>query len=320
MKTKLLPFLLLVLVFLSAQEIRCASVNEFPVFEDSLRHISYKLFHCKTDESRKKFNDQFLTLLEQTLKVENAYAYPFDSLTDIGRLTAPDGTFRMFTWNVPNNDGTQMYYNLLLRINPKSKKTELFKLDDKSAEIKNPESQMLDYKKWYGCLYYKIIQNKAGKTTYYTLLGWDSNNNQTWKKLIDVLWFDKEGIPKFGEPIFQIGKLPKKRIIFEFRAEMIMALKYNEDKHMIIFDNIAPESPEAKGIYENYVMDGSYNAFVFKKGKWNYIEDVNALNPKTKNDAFYNDPKAEPDKKTPQKLGPAPKSKKTTDSKTGGQK
>jgi hypothetical protein len=280
-----------------------------PVYEDSLRQLAKKVFHSKTDETKLLFNARFLTLLEKTLKLEEAFDYPFDSIKDMGRLHAPDGSFNIFNWNIPREDGTQQYFGFIQHKNVKTKQTDLFTLQDKSAEIKNAEMQSLDCKKWFGALYYQIIENKAGKTTYYTLLGWDGNNNLTWKKLIEVLYFDKDGVPHFGEAIFHMGKLPKKRIIFEFRAEMIMALRYNEEKKMIIFDNLVPEAPEGKGIYETYVMDGSYNGLVFKKGLWQFQEDVNALNPKTKNDNFYEDPRAVNDKKGSNTLGPASKKK-----------
>jgi len=278
-------------------------------YEDSLRILAPKVFHSKTDELRKKANEHYLSMLQDALKLDNSFAYPFDSLSDIGRLKAPDGSFRIYQWNIPQSDGTQQYYGFIQRINPVTKKTDLFKLTDKSAEIKNPESQSLDYKKWFGCLYYKIIRNKSGKNIYYTLLGWDGHSSLTWKKIIDVLWFDKDGSPKFGEALFMMGKLPKKRIVFEFRAEMIMALKYDEARGMIIFDNLAPEAAEGVGIYESYVMDGSYNAFFFHKGKWQYAPEVDALNPKRPIDKLYQDPKADPEKKTTNILPPGKKNK-----------
>jgi hypothetical protein len=289
-------------------------------YEDSLRMLAPKVFHSKTDELRKAANEHYLVLLQEALQLENSFEYPFDSLIDIGKLKAPDASFRIYQWNIPQSNGTQAYFGFIQRLNPVTKKMDLFRLNDKSAEIKNPESQSLDYKKWYGALYYKIIKNKSGKNVYYTLLGWDGHSNQTWKKLIEVLWFDKDGSPKFGESLFVNGKqIPKKRIVFEFRAEMIMALKYDEAKQMIIFDNLAPESPEGKGIYEDYVMDGSYNAYAFHKGKWHFVPEVDALNPKRPIDKFYQDPKADPEKKTTNIL-PESKKKKKPEVKPEGQK
>ncbi len=304
-------FLLFLLALTSTSTLLASDKLLLQASEDSLCKQAFLVFHCKTEEARFKANTRFLSLMEETLKLEGSFEYSFDSLKDIGKLKAPDQSFRIYEWNLQRDDGSMVYYGFIQRPNPKTKKFDLFQLYDKSAEIKNPESQSLDCKKWFGALYYKIIKTKTAKNTYYTLLGWDGHNSLTWRKLIEVLWFDKEGTPHFGESLFVMGKLPKKRIVFEFRAEMIMALKYNDEKGMIIFDNLAPEAPEGKGIYETYVMDGSYNGFVFKKGKWQYIPEVNALNPKSPNDKFYEDPRAESDKKGSNTMGPPQKPKAT---------
>jgi hypothetical protein len=314
LRTTLLVFLLVSLPLAYAK----ADTVQLQKQEDSLRHIAFRLFHCKTDESRALANEGFHDYLENTLRLDGSFDYPFDSLKDIGKLKSPDGTFKIYDWNIQKEDGSMTYFGFIQRLNPKTGKMDLFSLTDKSSEIKNAESQSLDCKKWFGVLYYKIIRNKSGKNVYYTLLGWDGHNNQTWRKIIEVLWFDRDGVPHFGENIFNMGKFPKKRVVFEFHAEMIMALKYNEDKGMIIFDNLAPENPEGKGIYETYVMDGSYNGLVFKKGKWQFIPDVNALNPKNPNDKFYEDPRGESDKKGSNSLGPVKKKK--TDTPAGEQK
>jgi hypothetical protein len=311
---RLLPILLL-LFFSFTVRTAYADRASLQKAEDSLRIQAKKLFRYKTDEARNKANALFTLQLENVLKMAGSFDYGFDSLTDVGKLKAPDATFKIYEWNLQRDDGSMVYFGFIQHLNTKTNKTDLFPLTDRSAEIKNAETQSLDCKKWFGALYYKIIRTKSGKNVYYTLLAWDGHNNLTWRKLIEVLWFDREGTPHFGETIFAMGKTPKKRVVFEFRAEMIMALKYNEEKEMIIFDNLAPESPEGKGIYENYVMDGSYNGLIFKKGKWQLINDVNALNPKTPNDKFYEDPRGESTKKGSNKLEPE-KKKITPDAKT----
>jgi hypothetical protein len=308
MKRSFLPVIFGILILAASAVAQTDNTSLLRTYEDSLHKLAPHVFRSKTDALKKTANLHFLKMLETTLQLAGSFSYPFDSLTDIGRLHAPDGSFRIYNWNVPKNDGTMEYYAFIQHRNPRSGKTDLIQLNDKAAEIKSPESQSLDAKKWFGCLYYKIIKNKSGKKEYYTLLGLDEHNNFTWRKLIDVLWFDKDENIHFGDPIFNMGgKVNKKRVVFEFHAEMIMALKYNEEKKIIIFDNLAPESPEAMGVYENYVMDGSYNGLVFKKGRWNFISDVNALNPKTKNDKFYEDPRTEPDKRGSQTMGPPKK-------------
>lgn len=234
--------------------------------------------------------------MKQALEMEGAFDFPFDSLSFIGRLNAPDNTFRIFNWNLPHDDGTHSYYGFILvdqdKLNGKKGKKNrlkskdkyvLYTLTDQSDFIRNPELAQLDCDKWFGCLYYKVILTSHKGKNYYTLFGWDGNNPLTWKKLIEVLTFGKDGQPIFGEEaIFQVKKLTKRRIIFEFKAEMTMTLKYEEKDKRIVCDVLAPEVSGAEGMKQFYVNTGAYDAYVFKKGKWVYEPDQDIRNPKDK--------------------------------------
>ena len=174
----------------------------------------------------------------------------------------------------------------------------VYELSDQSDNIRNPELAMLTPEKWFGALYYKIILNEHKGKKYYTLLGWDGNTNVTWKKLIEVMTFTKDGRPQFGEEtMFQNGRTSKRRVIFEFRAELIMTLRYEEKQKRIVFDHLAPEVAGAEGMYQFYINTFSYDAYEFKKGKWQYKADIDARNEKDKKDDRY----IPPDGKGPQK-------------------
>ena len=63
----------------------------------------------------------------------------------------------------------------------------MYILEDSNTLNEHNNNKKLNYKNWYGCLYYDIIPIKVGKEKYYTLLGWDGNNKNTTKKIIDVV-------------------------------------------------------------------------------------------------------------------------------------
>ncbi|HLG04328.1 MAG TPA: hypothetical protein VI731_12090 [Bacteroidia bacterium] len=267
--------------------------------EDSMKKMEPVLFKGK-DQVKFRANEKFIATMRQALSLEGSFDYPFDSLKFIGRLTSPDEAFRIFNWNIPKEDGTYMYYGFLLvnesklkGINRRQKRTfVLYDLVDKSAEIQNAELATLSTEKWYGALYYKIIRTNNKKEDYYTLLGWDGNNHLTWKKMIDVLTFAKDGKPVFGEKnLFHKGKRSSKRVIFEFRADLVMTLRYEDNNKRIVFDHLAPEIAGAEGIYQFYSQTFSYDAYYWKKGKWVLENDVDVANPKTPNDNKYIDPK-----------------------------
>ncbi|MCW3082920.1 MAG: hypothetical protein JWP12_286 [Bacteroidetes bacterium] len=267
-----------------------------------------ELYHSKgnADDFKEKTSDRLFATFEEVLNMPYSFDYAFDSLItnhpDIGILVSPDNKFRIIHWNISNSDGTFQYFGFIQSKHTDIKKTsafhktktttvQLYPLIDKSAEIKNPENAITDNKKWYGALYNKIIHTSTKNKDYYTLLGWDGNDKFSQKKIIEVLTFDNNGVPHFGADIFNFQKKYPKRIIFEYSATCNMSLKYSNQKDSIVFGHLAPIEPQLEGQYQYYCSDMSCDGFGFKKGKWNYGADVNAVNDKDEKDKIYHDPR-----------------------------
>jgi len=283
-----------------------ALIQEKAAFaQHKLMMICQRLYHSKTnlsDIEKQKINSELVNQFEELLNEPNSFNYSFDSLkTEMAILTSPDNTFRIINWNVPMNDETQEYFGFIqekytqiikkgLFKKEKSEIMQVYPLIDKSSEIKNPDNAVTDNKKWLGALYNKIILKKTKSKTYYTLLAWDGNDTFSRKKIIDVLTFDENGSPRFGAAIFNMKKKFPKRVIFEYSATCNMSLKYSNKKDSIIFDHLSPTSPQLEGQFQYYCSDMSYDGFGFKKGKWNYGEDLNATNEKDEKDKLYHDP------------------------------
>lgn len=257
---------------------------ELRLYEDSLKGFGREMFKGK-DLYKAMANKKFIQLLEKALSIEGSYDYPFDSLSFIARLQPSDKRFRIFNWNIPKEDGTHEYFGFIQTWDEKKKEARVFRLVNKQKEIKNPEIMRLGPEKWYGALYYKIIPTTYKKKKMYTLLGWDGNNNLSWKKVLDVLTFRSDGTPEFGDDIFQVGKRYQNRVIFEFKAEMTMLLHWDEGMKKIVFDHLIPEYPGMQNPPPHLVINSySYDAYEFKKGRWMFIDDINARNPKDKSD------------------------------------
>ncbi|HET8964421.1 MAG TPA: hypothetical protein VFM99_11005 [Chitinophagales bacterium] len=271
-----------------------------------LKTLCNHLFSAKTDADKKKFNDELLSAFEFILQKNGSFDIPFDSLkNDIGILLSPDNKFRIINWNIEKENKTYEYYGFIQEKYTQVKKRGFFKkektetvllypLIDKSAEIRNPEYAVTDHKKWFGMLYFKIIPKKTKTKTFYTLLGYDLNDEYSKKKIIDVLTFDNNGTPRFGADIFVMGKKNPRRIVFEYASTCTMSLRYSAQKDSIVFDHLAPTQPQLEGQFQYYCSDMSYDGFGFKHGKWNYGTDLNALNDKTDMDKLYHDPHKTP--------------------------
>lgn len=255
--------------------------NLYSVFMKSVNEVK-KIDNCK------KFSDG----LKHVLDMNKSNEFVFDSLKKYKvMIESPDKQLRVFTWDMEFEDGTHTYYGFIQAYNKKSKKFEVYPLNDKSGVIKDPENANLDNTKWFGAYYYQIIQMKKKKNKYYVLLGWNGNNRITNKRLIDVLYFNEKGFPKFGDAIFtaEDGKI-KKRIIFEYQAGIFMSLRYDEEKQAILFDHLSPANPNLEGQFQFYGPDFTYGMMEFKDRKWLYFKNANPRNDKDKTDKHFHEP------------------------------
>ena len=226
-----------------------------------------------SDDLRETMNQKIKEKFKSLLQHEASFSYPFDSLSNAGVLKSPDEKVKIYNWNVPYEAG---YHVFQCFIQYQTEDTLMyFELNDRSEQIDQPESKILDKDNWYGALYYDIITNEGrGDQTYYTLLGYDPNDYMTNKKVIDVLHFDKNNHPVFGAEIFKNQRNMSRRVIFEYAEFATMTLQYEEDKNMIVYDHLSPSKPQYEGQYEFYGPDFSYDGLRFENGIWNTYFDL----------------------------------------------
>lgn len=260
----------------SAQQI--PSVNlEAP--EMDLYKKFTELYKTQDVTIQNELNSQILDELEPLLQDPQSFEYHFDSLRWTGRIYSPDRKLRFITWNIPASNGTHTYYGFLQYYPKKNTSCLVFRLNDKSAEISQPEPEFLSPEKWWGALYYQVLVNKYKGERLYTVIGLDMNDRYSNKKVIDVLTFNDKNIPVFGRPVFRTeGKL-KNRVIFEFAEDVVMIVRFNEQNKMIVFDHLSPIDPALRNNPRFYAPDSSYDGFRFRRGIWEYIPDIDVRNP-----------------------------------------
>ena len=264
--------------------------SEFNEREDSLVSGFNELFvndgtkFTLVDSEKVNINNQLVEYFNETLNLEESYAYPFDSIKQIGIIYSQDHELRIITWNIKFDDGTYKYFGFIQHYNKKKKKFDLWKLNDDSKNMNEPLELALFHNYWYGCLYYQIIEKKNNGNKIYTLIGWDGNNYLSKKKIIEVLYFTKDGLPHFGKKIFKMNdpndKTKYKRLIFEYSAEIVMFIKYEERYNKIVFDHLTPHPKSMVNKREFYYNDGSYDALGYNGTRWIYIPEFWATNTK----------------------------------------
>src|SRR5581483_4492390 len=65
-------------------------------YEDTLRALQKEKSKPQTsDQYKQDASDKFYSILKKALQLPGSFDYPFDSLTTISRLSAPDKKFRI---------------------------------------------------------------------------------------------------------------------------------------------------------------------------------------------------------------------------------
>lgn len=240
---------------------------------DSIRNLEYRLeglsnniINGEDQLTRITSTYYFIQNFKEVLKIKNSYNYPFNKLQTISILKPEDNKFRIYTWNLLLDSGKYMYFGVI-QMNLKDS-FQIFGLYDSSSTLKNPTYAILDNRHWMGALYYQIQEYKHNKKTYYLLMGWDGENALLNRKLIDILWFDENGQPKFGSPVFDNGGDIQSRMIFTFAEDATILLRYEKEEKIIIFANTVPPNPNMKGQFQYYLPDGTYDFMRYKKGFW----------------------------------------------------
>ena len=235
-------------------------------YEYQLEGLSYNIINGSDKVERITSCYYFIETLKTALQIPNSFDYDFDLLKTVSSITSEDDKFRVFTWNLLLDSGKYMYFGAIQMNNPDS--LELYGLYDSSDYNRNVIYGQFDNRHWMGGLIYQIHHYRWKKKDYYITFGWDGQDAKTNRKVIDVLWFDNEGKPNFGEEIFDFDGDLQSRIIFDFNDRAALLCRYDDHEEAIVFANLVPINPMMKGVYQNYVPDGTYDYLRFEKGVW----------------------------------------------------
>lgn len=240
------------------------------------------------DLEREAASAKLKTALQQLLATPDALRLPLDDLP-LSRIEAPDHSFRLITWNVPQPDGQHRFEGLLLARDGKAQR--LFELRDQTAALASPELAETGADRWYGALYYDVIPVRKGGRTYYTLLGWKGYSATETRKVIEVLWF-RGGKPRFGAPLFEGGRLKPQRKVYAYAFSTSMMLRHEREPGRIVLDHLSPLRPDLQGKGALMGPDMSFDAFVWEKGQWRYLRDIDLRDPKRDGRPFKAPPPA----------------------------
>ncbi|MFM7016164.1 MAG: hypothetical protein ACKOX3_07550 [Bacteroidota bacterium] len=277
MKKKLL---LVALSLLLSSKARCQNVDSAlikPVLS-RLSVLGDSILKGSNDTVRLSANQTFATLFDSVINLKGSEHIDFHEVKVLSILTAPDNAFVVYNWMCQTYfpQPRYQYFGYLRTLSKTGNSTKLYHLIEQVYED-NQEREVAKTgaDNWTGCVYYKILFSKYKSKTNYVLLGWAPHNQLSTRKLIESLSISNNRI-QFGVPIFKTGGRPRPRLIFEYSYKATMSLNYNNDKKMIVFDNLSSSDPrpESKTAYNTYGPDMSYNGLKFEKGFWVLYKDI----------------------------------------------
>ncbi|MEI7491942.1 MAG: hypothetical protein WCK92_11125 [Bacteroidota bacterium] len=270
--------------------------------EQYLKEAFKDIGQAENDSARLALSLGFQKQLRVALSNSGSSDYPWDSLKFIAKTESPDGSFRLYNWNVPLLGGGNRYF-CLIQFKGSMKKIPVVGLTDFSGSVAEPGQFSGDSLHWYGALYYKVIPfEQQDKTKAYILLGWAGISKDISGKIIEVMALGGNGTPAFGSPVFP-GYLDGKllRVVFRYASSAGMNLRYqlqilpgkpkwNAKKKeytnstgsqwMIVFDHLVPMDPQLAGQYQFYVpASETAEGFVYENFRWKYIGEFDARNP-----------------------------------------
>lgn len=231
---------------------------------------------ASSDRERIEASGKLTSLLLEAFQLEEAFTYAFPKLERMGTMVSPDKAFRIFNWNIPMEDGSYRYRATLLF--PNGTYRSLSGVGSPTLAL---EERTLAASDWYGALYYQIEPVKVKNETWYTLMGWEGNNKLSTKKVLDVMWFDAEGNPHFGKPIFRSEEGVKHRRVFEFAKDAKMTLAFLPAKEAIVYDVLEPLAGAGEGNYAFYAPSTAHSGYRWQKGEWHHVEIIDMTRPKS---------------------------------------
>lgn len=246
-----------------------------------------ELRSAKNEGEIKKLHADFKLAISDLVHSKGFFDYALNELK-IADIKSADKTVRLLTWNVELTDLSNTYGGFVLRREEGKDRVSTFELNDVLDPYSSKPENVIDYKNWYGAIYYKIIDFAYEGKVQYLLFGFDAGTTMSNYKILDVLSFTSQNA-KFGSPVFRDADKVKKRVVFEYANMASMSLEFEPKRARIVFDHLSPESSALEGVASYYFPDMSYDAYVydFDREIWQLQSDVIATNPEDVGERYF---------------------------------
>jgi hypothetical protein len=245
--------------------------------EDSMMWHAARMQESPEPAERTAASRALRDFLDQALRLPGSWDYPFDKTLPLSVQADPEGTFRLFSWQLSAEPGHFRHFGFLQTASAPS---EPIALTSRNAWLRPPQDVALGASDWIGQIYYKVHPFRIKGKKYWVLFGFSSADGRNTRKIADILHFDRDDKPVFGAPLFHYPKQDEKgvdsgyRIILDYAAESQVSLNFDAGLDLILFDHLIPFADDRSNQGMRFIPDGSYSGFRLKRDGWHYISKL----------------------------------------------
>ncbi len=253
---------------------------DLSAIESQINRLAQDMLQSKDSLRRVSASDSIHILFEKAYSNPATKKYSFDRLKGVSLIANKDSSVRIFTWQLYHDKDNYSYHGYL-----QAKDGKVIRLQDESDDMYGVEFLTLKPSYWYGALYYSMRPFTVKGKEYYLLFGYDAFSFFNKRKVLDVLYFDDNGKPKFGFECLQMMDGYRRirmvhRMLLEYSSSVSVTLNYDEEQNKIIYDHLIQGKPFQNASVTN-LPDGSYCGMQWnRKGYWEYIDKVYKDDPK----------------------------------------
>ena len=155
-----LTLFILIPTLLSAKKVE---VDTFLVRKElEIANILTDLRNAQKDAEREMINLELIDALQEVLVYPGTMEYEFESWTSMSTLRSPDNEFRIFNWNIEDENLMHSHFCYLITPRWGSKENRVYEFKEDKITLPPRPTNVLTPNKWYGALYYKIIPVQQG--------------------------------------------------------------------------------------------------------------------------------------------------------------
>ena len=244
-----------------------------------LKILFDELTTATVDSVKDQLSEVIWNRLQPLLTEPTLFLSEFKGLEKLSTLLSKDGILKIVTWNVAYSDGRNVFHGGVAVRDPKKDVIKVTRLNDRRSALRSPEMMTLTAAKWYGAVYYDLIETRYKRKTYYTLLGYNANDAFSKIRVVDIISVSGNNRVTFGAPIFVEGRQTRRRLVLEYSIRANMMLRYHPKLKMIVMDHLAPSDPAFQNDRRYYGPDFTYDGLKFEKGKWILQKEIDVRNP-----------------------------------------